>query len=143
MTIIKVEYNSLCLGSYQSKKAYGEWWANYSFSVDSVSVSDEKRYECGGEKFNLDVERGDNVYVVYITYSDGDSLGRSTGKGEVVWVYKERQKAEECAERIERFKGSYSINLEIGDGQSVSWSNPCRDYFSQLEDVVVKEMIVE
>lgn len=143
MTMIKAGYSNLCLDSYQSEKYYGEWWADYSFSVDSVSISDEKRYEGDSEKFNLDVEVGDIVYVVYITYSDGDSFGRSTGKGEVVWMYKEKRKAEDCAESVEKFKGRYSINIETEDGQVVSWSNPCSDYFSQLEDVVVKEMIVE
>jgi len=123
-------------------KPYGDWWEQWRFSVDSVNLSDSASLNV--EKYNLpDIDVGDEVYVVCLRYSDGDSFGYSQGKGEIVWAFKSKVLAEGLVNIIKIHKDEVNFSFINDCGEDVKLSNPAFGYFECLDDVYIETFIVE
>ena len=131
-----VQYDEICTHSYRSPEQWGDWSEEYDFNVRGVSLSSRDRWN--EEKFNLDIDvkAGEPVFVLYMTYSTGDTFGRATGRGEVLWVFKDPDTAKEALriwkEENDKRDPEYSVKFEDDVGRVIQLSNPASGYFENL-----------
>lgn len=136
MTELFVQYKARCLHRESELERYGSWSEEWDFDVTGVSLSSRDRYE--EEKFTIDfdVKAGDPVFVLFMTYSTGDTFGRATGKGEVLWVFKDAELAKKAkdlwVEENEKRDPEFSIEFEVDGGKKVKLSNPAAGYFENI-----------
>lgn len=148
--ILYVEYRERCVNSHRSDEPYGDWREDWDFNVVKVSTTHPDSYYYTYEKFDLgddvDIKIGDVVYVLSMTYNTGDSFGRASGRGEVIWVFKNQEVAEQ-AYKIWRDKAEnsddYMIEIFTDSGQSLKLSNPASGYFEDCGYVDLKSFNVE
>jgi hypothetical protein len=141
-----VQYNEVCTHSESEPVEYGSWSESYDFSVEGVSLTSRDRYR--EEKLGclVDVQAGDPVFVLYMTYDTGDTFGRAEGKGEVIWVFKDsalamKAKAQWETENNKR-DPEFSIEFEADGGIMVKQSNPAAGYFENVGYVDVGTFLV-
>lgn len=142
-----------CVEDYHSGEQFGDWHAAYDFSINRVRKSKPPGYEY--EKFSVefDVVPGDQVFVLSMTYSDGDSFGRAEGKGEVLWVFKDYPTALEAKARWEYacdFHGAWphtnskqTCTFRVDGGRWVNLSNPAFDYFASVSSISLELFVVQ
>lgn len=139
-----VQYSKRCVHSYREPVEYGEWSEDYDFTVDRVSLTSNDRWS--EEKFEVafDGEPGQPVFVLSIVYDSGDSFGRATGNGEVMWVFKDAKLAQAAAAAWETAtdKEQYSVEFEVEDGRKVKMHNPAAGYFESLTSVNVDSFLI-
>jgi len=148
-----VQYDSFCIDSEEAEEQYGSWWESWQFTVGKVYASDKglSQMEVFAPKFEFEVN--DKVYVLWMTFGDGDSFGSASGKGEVLWVFKNEQIAKEAQLRVMhacRFgrgvpRGDGPLNqlsFRADDGSFVQMSNPAGGYFNSCEQIELSEKIV-
>lgn len=85
-----VKTEEICEHSEYSSEEYGDWFEDYSFTIEGVYSTPKKN----AEEFVLDVQKGDTVYALVLIYSTGDSFGSANGKGELIWLFSEKEYAE-------------------------------------------------
>lgn len=129
-----VQYENSVTDSYHSGEKYGEWWEEYNFYVSGVSVS--QRRGCF-ESFEVpfELETGQPVYVLSMIYSSGDSFGNSTGNGEVIWVFKDKEIANDAKKALEGADDKYQIKFIAEGGNEITMSNPGWGYFENTTDI--------
>lgn len=120
---------------------WGSWSAEHDFEVIGVHKSNVSGSDAINVCFNYEV--GDTVYVLYMRYGDGDSFGHASGKGEVLWVFREKILAEKALERIEGNPESYNITVYDECLNEFTIHNPASDYFSSIEGLFIEEFVVE
>lgn len=133
-----------CISSHHSSEQFGDWHEDYNSSVDNVFK--EKPVYNSGEEFPVDAEVGDAVFIVYMTYSTGDTFGRSSGRGEVLWAFKDIEKAKalcktaNAANNTNDLDNEYSLEFLDDDDEKRSLSNPAYGYFEDMSDceIIVK-----
>ena len=141
---LHIQYNSYCVDSKDADEPFGEWYSEYDFSIKGASLTASERYD--NETFNVDsdVKAGDPVFVLYMTYSSGDSFGSSEGEGEVLWAFKDATLA--AAARSAWKKGgdekAQSIEFEIDGGRKIKLSNPAWGYFENMSSVDLVTVLV-
>lgn len=86
---------------------------------------------------NEEIAVGDTVYVVSVTYGDGDTFGSDGGYGQIVYVGKDK----ELAEKIEKWCGSASYGDKAPHNNDFYpyWLG----YFNWVQHVDLKEFVVE
>ena len=146
MTDLYVQYDEQCTHSHRSPEQYGDWSESWDFLVTGVSLTSRSPW-CE-EKLGclVEVKAGDPVFVLYMTYDTGDSFGRATGKGEVIWVFKDpalAMKAKALWDKENNKRDpSYSIEFEVDGGQTVTQSNPAFGYFENVGYIDVQTFLV-
>ncbi len=139
--MIYVDYSGWCLNDERSDEPYGEWSEEWDFSVNAVFAQGYHSCERIDVPFNYDI--GDTVHVLYMRYSDGDSFGNASGKGEVLWVFREGILAEKARQAILDNPHSSRIKCYDESLNEMYICNPASDYFSHIEDVYIESFIVE
>lgn len=141
-----VQYNEHCTHSEREDVDYGSWSESYDFRVTGVSLTSRERY--GEEKLGclVDVKAGEPVFVLYMTYDTGDTFGRATGRGEIIWVFKDAglamaAKAKWEAENEKR-DPEFSIEFEADGGIDVRQGNPAAGYFENMGFIEVATFLV-
>lgn len=138
---VYVQYVQDTISSYHSGEQYGDWSAEYDFRVTGVSLTPRDRYS--EEKLGLpEVKAGDVVYVLWMTYSSGDSFGSSSGNGEVLWVFKDATLALRAKQKFEAAEDAYQIEIEADDGVKFVLSNPAAGYFENMGFCEVSTFLV-
>lgn len=149
MKVVKVYSNKQCTQSHRQGGSYGEWSATYNFKVEGAVLGDHNKIKHSGFDWSSDnhevfpvpdeTEVGDDIYAVYIVYNSGDSFGRSTGNGEVVFATVNPVDARTVANAIEKDnnKREYTISVVLADGSSVTINNPAAGYFERLTSVEI------
>lgn len=139
-----VNYTQILEDSYQVDEEYGEWRRDYDYSVTSVVLSQPGNWDYDEFEVPFEVAEGDEVFVVYARYSDGDSFGTARGKGEIVEVFKDRQLANVCRGIIEQSpKLGVSISYPISETLIRKIQNMFRDYFVDLNLVDIKKFKIQ
>lgn len=137
-----VNYTDKNISSYRSDEDYGEWSDVNDFNIESVTIEKINEYCCEQFTVDFDVNVGDTVYVLSMIYSYGDSFGRSEGNGEVIWLFKTKQKAQKALNIIQDNEDEYTIEFKSEKGTKVKFNNPAYDYFSTLSSLEIKQLIV-
>ena len=131
-----IQYDERCTHSEREPVEYGSWREEYDFRVTGVSLTSRERW--GEEKFEIgcDVKAGDPVFVLYMTYSTGDSFGRAEGRGEVLWAFKDAKTATEAMKRWkeenDKRDPEFSVKFEDDVGRVIQLSNPAAGYFENM-----------
>lgn len=71
--------------------------------ISKAYISNPNHITWDFEEINVSfdvVKSGDEVYVVYVIYSSGDSFGHSTGNIAVAGVFSNSNDADECVSRV-------------------------------------------
>jgi len=141
-----VQYDEHCTHSHREPVEYGSWREDYDFRVKGVSLTSRDHWNEEKLGCTVDVKAGDVVFVLYMTYDTGDSFGRATGKGEIIWVFKDPvlamvAKAKWEAENDKR-DPEFSIEFEVDGGTKVKQSNPAAGYFENVGYVDVQTFMV-
>jgi len=131
-TKLFVKYKSYCLNSFQSEKDYGDWGSTNDFSVEGVTLTKPEDYNF--EEFEVpdSVKKGDDVYVLWMSYSTGDSFGSSTGNGEIIWVFSDKKLGEK-AKALWNNSKEYYVEFDVGHGITKKIHNPAYGYFEDIE----------
>lgn len=135
-----------CHYSEYSPEPYGAWSEELSFEVEGVFTE-----KCSdfweGEFYELHgASAGDSVYVLYLTYSTGDSFGYRSGNGEIVGVYKDIKVAKQAHKIYMENEDEYSIKLPFETYEGVKFqeiSNPAAGYFESLESLEITGFTIE
>lgn len=141
-----VQYHEHCEHSEREPVEYGSWSESYSFGIDGVSLTSRNRYD--EEKLGclVDVKAGEPVFVLYMTYDTGDTFGRASGKGEVIWVFKDAMLAmkakQQWSEENDKRDPEFSITFEVDGGKTVTQSNPAAGYFENVGYIDVGTFLV-
>lgn len=141
-----VQYNEVCTHSEREPEEYGSWREDYDFSITGVSLTSRESWN--EEKLGclVDVKAGEPVFVLYMTYSTGDTFGHAEGKGEVIWVFKDPALAMKAKAQWEEENNKrdpqFSIAFEVDGGQWITQSNPAAGYFENIGYTSVETYLV-
>lgn len=145
MTTVYVNYDEFVVDSEYSDEAWGPWRQDWTFNLDSVTLSKKKDWG-DYESINTpnDVVEGQNVHVLWMTYSSGDSFGCASGKGEIIWVFTDYEVAKAALDAWENPKNwkNYAVKYAIEDGTIITSSNPADGYFSDLGEMRLDSVTV-
>jgi hypothetical protein len=89
--------------------------------------------------------RGDKLYLVWLTYSEGDSFGRETGKVEYLALYENIADAILVTREFRRkFNGKqHFVDIKLTSGYNERINTEfLTEYFTNFEDIDYKELIV-
>ncbi len=118
---------------------------NSEWDADDLAYSyDISRIESSGNEwgdFYLDIEPtiGEYFFLVYVTYSTGDSFHHEEGRIELVGLLKNQPDAETLAEHIRKSDGSLTrYQVRLPSGETVEYYNGAwTGYFERLTSVDV------
>lgn len=142
MTTVFVNASSEVLSQKHAKKQYGSWSSERSFHVDGVSVHKDAYFSPYKFELPYDVNVGDHLYVLFITYSSGDSFGTSQGNGSIVAVFKDQNLAFEAAKEIRKDEDVYKFSFTMEDGSKQEFHNAAYGYFEHITTVSVQPFVV-
>lgn len=139
-----VQYTSICLDSYREDREYGDWSETYDFNVTGVNQTSRAQWSglAGREErvnVSFDADVGDTVYVLWMTYSTGDSFGHGSGYGEILWVFKNEEVAKYALNQVNECVEEYSIKFKDDDGNVIEFSNPGSGYFESVDSLTISE----
>lgn len=141
-----VQYQEDCTHSEREPVEYGSWSEEWDFRVLSVSMTSRGRWD--EEKFEVgfDIKAGEPVFVLYMTYSTGDTFGHANGRGEVLWVFKDADTAREALrlwkEENDKRDPEFSVKFEDDVGRVVQLSNPAAGYFENVGEIDLVTFLV-
>ena len=143
-----VNYHERLVEDYWDGKECGTWRKQWEYSVETVGLSNLSEWEGIGydvEEFetDFDVEAGDTVYVLWMTYRTGDTFGHETGRGEVLWVFKNQAAAVEAKAIWEENCRNAYIKFLSDTGEEVQVSSPASGYFEDLGYIELSEFQVD
>lgn len=147
---IHIQYEERCDFGQYADEEYGEWSESYFFGIEGASIG-AKRHELNSfiqeEQFDVcfSVAPGDTVWTLWISYDTGNSFGRSTGHGEVLWVFKDASVAKTALREweISTKKSHDHVRFVDEDSNSITLSNPASGYFEQCTGVYLTELVLE
>lgn len=147
LSALYVTTYTVCYDSEQSSEPFGPWSATYDFGVLGVASRryGSKHAELDTFTVSFDVVSKDTVYVLVIRYGEGDSFGHACGKGEVIWVFKDKLIAQNALNDIQaQIKNEVNTLEFIADNnQLIKIGNPCSDYFTTLESLFLEERVID
>lgn len=87
-----------------SNDAYDySWRKDHNYQYGSAVIVDGKDYsEIALFPGEAEVEIGDDIHVVYVSYNTGDSFGQAYGCREHLWAFSDKRAAYQLAERLEK-----------------------------------------
>ena len=148
MTPVWIHSESIKVSEFREEEDYGSWSREIDYRVHGASLQSyhaDHEYH-SSEEFSVPDRYavvGGEVYVLWFTYSTGDSFGRSTGDGELMWVFG----SEELARAAEQFikKNPHSDSIEfLGEmGEVLKLSNPTSGYFEDLMDTHITKLVLK
>lgn len=139
-----VNYNQILEDSYQVDEEYGEWRRDYDYSVTSVVLSQPGNWDYDEFEVPFEVAEGDEVFVVYARYSDGDSISTARGKGEIIEVFKDKKLADLCVGIVNELpECEEKIRYPISETQFRVVHNMFRDHFVDLNLVDIKKFKIQ
>jgi len=125
---------------------------DYSWSQDHCYV-----YECayivenGYTEVDLfpneaEVEPGDDIHIVYVSYDTGDSFGRESGRRVHLWAFSDRKRAHQLADALTndaRANPDYDFDHKPFEFEGVPIStNEWKGYFEQFICADVETVLV-
>jgi hypothetical protein len=151
---IYVHYRSICTHSEREEKEFGSWSEDIDFSIAGVSTRESRQYS--NEQFDVDFDAvpGDTVFVLYMTYSTGDSFGSSSGNGEIIWVFSDRLVAQEALLRWQHACDVHNTDwhsdnkqqfcsFRVDGGRYIKLNNVVFGYFERLSSLELVPMTLE
>lgn len=136
-----VKYSELTVETNPAKEEYGDWSTELHFSVEGIFLTKDRYFSYEEIEVDFEVSLGDELYVLCMIYSSGDSFGTCRGNGEVIWVFKDKALALKLAKEFEDSK-EYSIVFTTESGNLVTLSNPASGYFENVSSMNIESFKV-
>jgi len=97
-TGLRIDINKTCTDSQRSEEEFGDWSESYINMLSGVSITDHMP----DIVTTLDVRAGDEVIVVWVEWTTGDSFGSAfCGQNEPIAVFKDYESAAELESFLE------------------------------------------
>lgn len=139
--MIYVNYTSICTNSYHDGEQYGDWSEDWDFYVDDVSL---RAKGSSYDKYPIEAEVGDTIYVLYVRYSDGDSFGHASGKGMIVYASEDLDEITRLRDAYEdNVKDDYCVSFEFETSHGTLRVSVENDYFGGHDSSEIKSFIVQ
>lgn len=140
--IVKVTGRSDCYDNYHDGKQYGDWHTYSNASIESVTIDTENgEREYDSEYFKV-IDGATTVWVLWMSYSSGDSFGNSTGNLDILHAFGDKAVAEKAFETFKANSKEYSIKIKDDFGTEVSLYNNGAGYFESIESLNLDPFIV-
>ena len=146
----KCDIEQECISSKRAKKEYGNWSAEYSNKLNSITIVDNHPDIVAP----LNVKDGDQVYVIWCEWHEGDSFGRALNGGyEAVGVFKDSESAAQLARWLDKLHKDYTRDSSVtskprklvtNDGQEFKFESyaPWEGYFEHLNEIHFQMVVV-
>lgn len=142
MPNIFVDYYYNC--SHRQQSEFGDWYEDWDFYINSVHLNQPRYGQLESFTVEWTPEIGQKVYVLSIRYSDGDSFGSTSGKGEVMWVFSDRETAQRAAAALKNAgDNQQTVEIEVESGKNVRIQNTGYDCFTHVYSYDVDVFTVE
>jgi hypothetical protein len=149
--MIYVAYQKSLMASERSLEQYGDWSEDWHCYLLGICLNDDAQsmnslqdvYATHYEKFPVEANKGDTLYVLSIWYSEGDSFGRSDGLMTIVYVFKSFDLAENAKRIILENEKEYTISFPVDSGKTFKFQNPGYCYFARINNVSVDKFVVQ
>ncbi len=121
---------------------------NYTIHSVSIATDEKKKHHTFYDELDFpvdfEVKKGDVVFIVVVTFEDGDTFGRSCGNVCVVDIFKDEKEAETLASIIygDEKKCDKDDLFDRQAKRSYKGYAPWHGYFERLENVEVQKFIV-
>lgn len=127
-----VGYKDHVIRQRHSDEPYSRWSETHQFLVRGVCTH-SRTWDSEVFEVAFDVEPGTPLFVVWMTYTTGDSFGQSSGNGEIIWVFRDSNAAfvamnlYNAAFKMDEVANSITFN--DGEGNKITMSNPASGHF--------------
>jgi len=100
---------SNCVENYREDKEWGNWRTIYESKLVAVSRNSGllPEYSYGKAKVPIETYQADFLYLVCVTYSDGDTFGNSSGNMSVAYITESPDEALKIKGAIDAQSESY------------------------------------
>lgn len=138
-----ITYTETRISSARGEGDYADWRDEYYYSVDSAFISppNRKAYEEIGLDFEIKV--GDKLYVLWATYSTGDSFGMAYGQGEIIWVFSDKSWACNAKDIIQLNRKEPYVEIIVDGDKAIRIGNIAFGYFDSLDSTYITELVVQ
>jgi hypothetical protein len=149
MTKLHVEYTSHESGG---QPLSDDKWTDYSdriitFSLTNVFLNREDKTQWRNEDIesDVDIKRGDTVFVVVVRYGDGDTFSRSRGNYSFWGAYKDFEKPYELKRLIyadDKHHNLFENKPSYGNKKSVNkWNKESKCFKKQITDLATIDYV--
>lgn len=119
-------------------KLYVNWDETSNFRVVGVQTDNPGGYNSEEFEVDFDLADGDQVYVLYMIYTTGDSYSTSPGNGDIIWVFKDKELGIAAGKKFkehseQRSHSKFSVNFEVDGGRNITLPNQAAGHFESLE----------
>jgi len=142
MTTVFVEASSTVLSHKRAKKQFGSWSSEREFGVVGVTLNKDAYFSPHLFEVPYEVNVGDKIFVLSMTYSSGDSFGTSRGNGDIIAIFKDQNLATEAAQEIRKDEDARDFEFTMEDGTKQKFHNSAYGYFEHITTVSVQGFIV-
>jgi len=116
---------------YHSGEQYGEWETIKNCQLTKISRNKDllRKWNFTSHQVNEEVYNAQYLYVVVVTYSSGDSFGRSEGNLAIAFVTENSDEAIKCRDAIleqEEYENRYSFRDK--SGKKPKWDDAFKDH---------------
>ena len=139
-----VRIGRYCNHSEQAEEIYGSWSESYSNTFESISkCNDDFPDVTSIHNFS----NGDIVYLVWIEWGSGDSVGHANGSNtESIGLFKTYEDAESLAKNIRKHDdvdNDNKFNWTSKEGEVVEYGfAPWFGYFESLDSINVESVTI-
>lgn len=147
MTKLYVVYTSRCNNVVVPNEPFGDWRDEYDYEVHSIHLNKPRPSYHSIEPISIagDVVPGQEVWIVSIRWSSGDSFGNATGKGEPVWIFRDQASAMLALQALHaQAWADVSMFRFLDDTQeTIHIGNPGHGYFERVDRFEINHFIVQ
>lgn len=113
-----------------------------SFEVLGVVLDPAQRWELE-TCWVKDVTSGDDVWVLWVEYTTGDSVSQYTDQGEIIATFTSQERAAAAQAEWNNSRQAGTVCFMDDGGDMMYLQNPAADYFSAITDVHIRKFTVD
>ena len=121
----------------------GDWQEDNSYYYESATISAGPRGQVALFPGEVEPKRFDDIYVVGVSYSDGDSYGRAYNKHVLLWAFTNKDRAIELEKLLEQDAQNEEdiapIDFYGAKISCLQW----KGFFETFNGVFIKKLTVE
>lgn len=141
------DHGGRCETRHSSDPYDYDWSEDHYYEYHNVSIVKDGYSDLSLFPGESEVEAGDEVYVVYVSYNTGDSFGREDGCRTHLWAFSDRKRAYRLAEELAKdadAKPDYDFDHKPLEFEGVPIStNEWKGYFETFICADVEHLIVK
>lgn len=133
---------------HHSGEEYGDWSESNSIDYIHAEISDSGYGNVALFPNQKEPKRGEDIFVVGVSYSSGDSFGHGSGYHELLWAFTDGDLAFKLQDLLEK-DNEKNPDYNFKDGNYVFFegtkviTSTWKGYFEHLEHVFVERLMVK